>query len=106
MITEKELLNEIENCQQEPITGSKREVLADLIIIYDYFFGEPNYSNYSYSSEVETPILKTNSDTEFLKVVNGKNAENVLNILDELMSAIEALHPRMYSQVIQKISEI
>ena len=41
MITEKEIEQAIEQCMQEPVTGNKRAVLADLIIIQDYLFGAP-----------------------------------------------------------------
>ena len=41
MITEKEVAQAIEECMREPVTGNKRAVLADLIIIQDYLFGEP-----------------------------------------------------------------
>ena len=41
MITEKEIEQAIEECLREPVTGNKRAVLADLIIIQDYLFGEP-----------------------------------------------------------------
>ena len=33
MITEKEIEQAIEECMREPVTGNKRAVLADLIII-------------------------------------------------------------------------
>ena len=41
MITEKEVAQAIEECMREPVTGNKRAVLADLIIIQDYLFVEP-----------------------------------------------------------------
>ena len=41
MITEKEVEQAIEECMREPVTGNKRAVLADLIIIQDYLFGAP-----------------------------------------------------------------
>ena len=41
MITEKEIEQAIKECLREPVTGNKRAVLADLIIIQDYLFGDP-----------------------------------------------------------------
>ena len=38
---EKEVEQAIQECMRDPITGNKRAVLADLIIIQDYLFGEP-----------------------------------------------------------------
>ena len=105
MITERELLRAIDECQQEPITSSKRGTLADLFIIYDHLFGQPMNVGYSYENRVENTI-QTNGDTEFLKLVNGKDTEKVMAILDELMEATRVLQPRIYNQVIEKVQAI
>ena len=88
MITEKEVAQEIEECMREPVTGNKRAVLADLIIIQDYLFGEPiraqeapqPISTQSYSAppmeRVET-YIETTGDSEFLKSVSGRKADKV-----------------------------
>lgn len=104
MITEKELLKAIDECQREPITSSKRGILADLFIIHDHLFGETINSGYSYANEVEKPTITTTSDTEFLAAVNGKDMEKVLMVLDELMQTIQVLHPRIYDAVIEKLN--
>ena len=105
MITERELLRAIDECQQEPITSSKRGTLADLFIIYDHLFGQPMNVGYSYDNKIEKQIY-TNGDTEFLKLVNGKDTEKVMAILDELMEATRVLQPRIYNQVIEKVQAI
>jgi hypothetical protein len=105
MITEKELCKAIEECQEEPITGTKRSALADLFIIYDHLFGKPDLSGYSYDYNPENTIY-TNGGTEFLQIVNGKDTEKVLSIMDELMEATKTLHPRMYDGVLQRIYDI
>jgi hypothetical protein len=105
MITERELLRAIDECQQEPITSSKRGTLADLFIIYDHLFGQPISVGYSYDNKIEKQIY-TNGDTEFLLTVNGKDTEKVMAVLDELMEATKTLHPRMYDGVLQRLSDI
>lgn len=105
MITERELLRAIDECQQEPITSSKRGTLADLFIIYDHLFGQSYNTGYSYENKVEN-IIQTNGDTEFLATVNGKDTEKVMAILDELMEATRVLQPRIYNQVIEKVQAI
>ena len=105
MITERELLRAIDECQQEPITSSKRGTLADLFIIYDHLFGEPINTGYNYDNKIEKQIY-TNGDTEFLLTVNGKDTEKVMAVLDELMEATKTLHPRMYDGVLQRLSDI
>lgn len=104
MITEKELLKAIEECESEPITASKIGKLADFYVIYDHLFGEPFDAGYSYSSAIEK-IIETNGDSEFLKAVDGKKSEKVWAIMDELMTAVKTLHPRMYNRVIERITD-
>lgn len=106
MITEKEVVEAIEECLQEPITPTKREILADLIIIDDYLFGTPTYNQgYSHAEPVER-VVDIGGDSEFLQAVNGKNLKKVWLIIEELMDATRALHPRMYDSIIRQIEEI
>ena len=117
MITEKEVAQAIQECMRDPITGNKRAVLADLIIIQDYLFGEPTRAQevpqpmpmQSYSAppmeQVET-YVETNGDSEFLKVVNGRKAERVWPLINELVEAVKILHPRMYSTFIDKVQDL
>ena len=101
----------------EPVTGNKRAVLADLIIIQDYLFGEPIRAQQapqqtpmqSYSAppieQVET-YIETNGDSEFLKAVDGRKADKVWRLIDELVEAVRILHPRMYTTLIDKVQDL
>ena len=105
MITEKDLLQEIELCQQQPITDKKFERLASCFIVYDHLFGEPYGAAYSGSVQTET-VIQTNGGSDFLRCVDGKNADKVWDVIDELMDATKMLHPRMYDGVLRKIEDI
>lgn len=117
MITEKEIAQAIEECMREPVTGNKRAVLADLIIIQDYLFGEITQAQeapqpmpiQSYSAppieQVET-YIKTTGDSEFLKAVDGRKADKVWKLIDELVEAVKILHPRMYTTFIDKVQDL
>ena len=99
------------------MTGNKRAVLADLIIIQDYLFGEPiraqeapqPISTQSYSAppmeRVET-YIETTGDSEFLKAVDGRKADKVWKLMDELVEAVKILHPRMYTTFIDKVQDL
>ena len=100
------------------MTGNKRAVLADLIIIQDYLFGEPTratepsqipYQMQSYSAppmeQVET-YIETSGDSEFLKAVDGRKSERVWKLMDELVEAVKILHPRMYTTFIDKVQDL
>ena len=118
MITEREVLQAIDECMAEPVTGNKRAVLADLFIIHDHLFGEPTRSHevphptpmQSYSApqtleQVEI-YIETNGDSEFLKAVDGRKAERVWKLMDELVEAVKILHPRMYTTFIDKVQDL
>ena len=117
MITEKEIEQAIKGCLREPVTGNKRAVLADLIIIQDYIFGESMKAQedpqpipmQSYSAppmeQVET-YIKTTGDSEFLKAVDGRKADKVWKLMDELVEAVKILHPRMYTTFIDKVQDL
>ena len=103
---------------RDPITGNKRAVLADLIIIQDYLFGEPTRAQevpqmlipmQSYSAPPMEQVeiyVETNGDSEFLKAIDGRKAERVWKLMDELVEAVKILHPRMYSTFIDKVQDI
>ena len=117
MITEKEIEQAIKECLREPVTGNKRAVLADLIIIQDYLFGEPMQvqeakqptpmQSYSAPPTEQVEIyVETNGDSEFLKAVDGNKADKVWKLIDELVEAVKILHPRMYTTFIDKVQDL
>ena len=91
--------------------------MADLIIIQDYLFGEPMQAQeasqsmpmQSYSAppveQVET-YIQTNGDSEFLKAVDGRRADKVWKLIDELVEAVKILHRRMYTTFIDKAQDL
>ena len=118
MITEKEVEQAIQECMRDPITGNKRAVLADLIIIQDYLFGEPTRAQevpqmpmpmQSYSAPPMEQVeiyVDTNGDSEFLKAVNDKKADRAWRLMNELVEAVRILHPNMYTSFIDKVLDL
>lgn len=105
MITEKELLSAIAECEAEPITAAKVGKLADFYIIYDHLFGEPIEQGYSYQGKVEN-LIETNCDTDFLTAINGKDADKIWRIVDEAIEVLQTLHPHVYDTLLDKINDI
>ena len=104
MITEKELLQAIRECEAEPITSSKVSKLADFYIVYDHLFGEPYALPYA---NVQTEkVIETSGTSDFAKAINGKETEKVVPILEELFDVVRTLHPRTYDIVIEKLSDL
>ena len=54
--------------------------------------------------QVET-YIETNGDSEFLKAVDGRKADKVWKLMDELVEAVKILHPRMYTAFIDKVQD-
>ena len=50
--------------------------------------------------------VETNGYSEFLKAVDGRKADNVWKLIDELVEAVKILHPRMYTTFIDKVQDI
>lgn len=101
MITERELLKAIKECESEPITPSKCDKLANFYIIYDHLFGVPEPSK---AREVEY-VISTNGNSAFLKIIDGMNADKVWKVMDELVETIRVINPRLYDGVMRKLDD-
>ena len=63
----------------------------------------------SYSAPPMEQIEKyteTSGDSEFLKAVDGRKADKVWKLIDELVEAVKILHPRMYTTFIDKVQDL
>lgn len=95
MITEKDLLDAIDECQQVQNPNANTCIkLAAFYTILQNMYGqeEPSYS-YSYQGS-----------SDFSKAITGKDIDGVMAIVDEAMTAISVLQPRLYSAVLRKIN--
>lgn len=101
MITEKELLKAIRDCERDPVTYNSCEKLANFYVIYDHLFGEKQTFD-SPQTEVET-VVQTEGDSEFLRAVDGVPSEKAWRVMDELMDAMKSMHPRVYNSVLSKM---
>ena len=110
MITEHDLREAIAECEgiRNP-TPSTCVKLAAYYALLDRLgepssFPDPEPRYYSYAEPPEQTI-NYNSGTEFGDVVNGKRLPDVLDVIDEMMSIVQATNPRLYDAVIRKIAE-
>jgi len=113
LITENDLLSAIAECQGEREPNANTCIkLAAYYTIYNQLYGknEPvqNMQQFipQYSTMPVQPIGHTftyNSDTEFLQAIKDKPIDDVLCIIDELMSTLWAVNPRLYRRVMQRL---
>lgn len=60
------------------------------------------YSKMSSYSAGESAI-EYEGDSDFAKAINGRNPDDVWPIIDELMTTIQVIHPRLYTGVMAKL---
>lgn len=110
MITEQDLQAAIAECKgkRNPDSGTCLK-LAAFYVIKDHLFpnnsdNERNFDNYEYSLDQAPPdVINYTSDTEFSNVINGRNIYDILEIIDDAMTALKVLNPRFYASIIRKI---
>ena len=102
MITEKELLEGIAECQgQRNPNANTCYKLASFYTILDHIKQKeepiPEEPLYSYAQEAYQ------SDTEFGEAIQELSDYEVLEIMDELMSTLSVVQPRLYASVMRKL---
>lgn len=102
MVTERELREAIRECESAPVSLQSLQKLAVFYTIYD-----KNFADNTESSEKPTKIIDVQpvSDSEFMRLLVGKDWTSILVILDELMDTVKILQPRLYEAVMRKLRE-
>lgn len=104
MITEHDLQEAIAECEgQRNPSSSTCMKLAAFYTIRDKMFPAKQEEvevmpRYSLSSGL------AESDSEFMQAVRGVDDEVFLSIMDELMTTLQALMPRLYDGVMRKLT--
>ena len=105
MITEKELLKAISECEAEPTTQNKISKLADFYVIYDHLFGRAK-SEASPPFQRSVERIHTDKSSDFLALIDGKETTAAMYAISEFVEAVKALHPKMYERLEQAFREI
>ena len=116
MITERDLEQAIAECQGERNPNANTCIkLAAFYTIKNEMFGnsEPvgnvdRLPEYSYAAAPAEPVETTidyYSDTDFSRVIDGRNPNDIWPVMDELMSTLQVLQPRLYDGVMRKLQD-
>lgn len=102
MITEKDLQEAIAECEgvRNP-NASTCMKLAAFYTIKKELFGHHTES-YSYAPP-PAQTTEYRSDTEFGKIISGVDISEVLGVMDELMTTLEIVNPRLYESVLRNL---
>lgn len=103
MFTKTELLDAIDDLELAPATYQNAEKLATFYTLYDHLYRREPDSRIQTTREV---TIYRYGDTEFLQAIEGKETEPVWQTMDELMTTIKALHPKLYQATIDRIKDL
>ena len=95
-MTNLDIINEeIEALERKEINYAVAEKLANLYIVRDHMTNQ----------EVEPVTVKTEleSRSEFLTVVSSIPSDTAWDIMDELMTTLQTVNPRLYDCVMRKL---
>lgn len=69
-------------------------------------FGEEKNAEpaYSYAPAPDRNRIEIDSDTEFARAIDGRDQQEVLPVLDELMDTLSVIQPRLYNAVMDKLA--
>ena len=98
MIRESDLLDAIEECQRAKNPNASTCIkLAAYYTILQMMYPQEERPAYSYAYE---------GKSDFAKAITGKKIEDVMAIIDEAMTAVSVLQPRLYAGVLRKIEDL
>lgn len=106
MITENDLREAIAECQGERNPNANTCIkLAAYYTILDNLKPKSDVQEavnpaYSYSTDTSVHI---ESESEFAKRVEGMYADDILKLMDELMTTLQVVNPRLYDSVMRRI---
>lgn len=120
MITEHDLREAIAECQgvRNPNAQTCIKLAAFLTIQRELFGGgetqpeqlpdQPTERGYSFAAPVTEPepLIYYNSGTDFSRAINGRYADDVWPVMDELLTVLQATNPRLFDGVMRKINQI
>ena len=112
MITEQDLDAAIAECQGKRNPDANTCIkLAAFYTIKGHLFPSERVGNsdvlpgYSYAASHDQnhdSVVAIDSDTEFAQIVDGRKQEDVWPVIDEMMTTIKTLYPRLYAAVLDK----
>lgn len=97
MITKKDLEAAIAECHSKRNPDASTCIkLAAFYTIKKELYGDEAVSAYSYAP---ANVIEIYSSTDFAKAVDGKEQDEVLPVIDELMETLKIICPGLYSAV-------
>ena len=115
MITEQDLKAAIAECQGKRNPDANTCImLAAFYTIQREMFGkaeqperiaDTSKTSYSYAPPPDQKpyLISLDSDTEFARVIEGREPEEIMPIMDEAMTLLQAVYPACYTAIMKKL---
>lgn len=101
MIAEKELYEAIAECQGQRNPNANTCIkLASYYTILDHMIPE-KVQSHSFAGNPTS--IAYSGDSEFAQIINGRDSDEVMAVMDELMDTLFVVNPRLYASVIRKL---
>ena len=111
MIREDDLMEAIAECQGErnPNANTCIKLAAYYTILHELKGDKPTPEPLGYAYAEPPSIVDgvmIDSDTEFAQAVNGLDPYLVWPVIDELMTAVQALQPKLYAATLRRLNDL
>ena len=105
MILEQDLREAIAECQgkRNPDANTCIKLAAYFTILKTMYPDEKTEPAFYQMASGTNPVIEYDTGTEFSRAVNGRNPSEIMPVIDELMSTLQVLHPRLYDGVLNKL---
>lgn len=105
MITERDINSAIAECQGRRNPDAKTCIMlaAFYTIKREMFGNQEQFESYSYAPAPIRNTIEIDSDSEFARAVNGKETDEILPIINELMETLNIIQPRLYNAVMDRL---
>ena len=108
MITRQDLEQAIAECQGERNPNANTCIkLAAFITIKRELYGEEKEAaqlpSYSYAPASIRNTIEIDSESEFARLIDGREQQEIMPVLDELMETLRIIQPRLYEVVMEKL---
>lgn len=104
MFSRAEIEKAIDELEESPATYQNAEKLATFYTLYDHLFTQKEPMNRI--ETIQEVIIEAYGDSDFMRIIDGKRADLIWNVMDELMQAIRMLQPKLYEATIEKLKEM
>ena len=102
MYTQAELQDAIDQLHEGKHSIVNCEKLAAIYTVMDHINTYPT-TKYSYDSDKTEPTIGYYGDSEFLRAVQGRSEAETWRLIDELMSTLSIVNPRLYDSVMRRL---